>query len=144
MLKKLIEKHKQTKAIKEYRKPTYKLGDLYIGEIVLYKKCKNVGLGKVDHYYEIVKKFAFLIETGYQKYCHIKSGQTLIEMGGYHSVEGDFAVHRVRKFEKASPIYMRKNNLSSSHKVSKEFIVRYEEEMNKILAPEQIVDELFQ
>ena len=143
MLRKLIEKHKQTKAIKQYRKPTYKLGDLYIGEIVLYKYRENVDFGIIDHHYEMVKKFGFFIKIGYEKYRHIISGQELFEIDGHQSTVGDFTVNRVRKFEKASPIYMRKNNLSSSDKTSKAFIEKYEQEMNKILAPEQVVDELF-
>ena len=143
MFKKLIENYKQEKTKNAYNKPIYKLGDLYIGEIVLYKYREDVDFGIIDHHYEMVKKFGFFKKIGYEKYRHIISGQELFEIDGHQSTVGDFTVNRVRKFEKASPIYMRKNNLSSSDKISKAFIEKYEKEMNKILAPEQVVDELF-
>jgi len=60
MIKKLFEKHKQKKVEKQNNKPTFKLSDLYVGEIVFYKSRKNVGFGIVDHHYKIVKHFAFL------------------------------------------------------------------------------------
>ncbi len=69
MLKKLIEKLKQRKEEKEaiklekiMNKPEFRLCDLHVGEIVLYKKRKDIGLGKIDHYYEEVKNLHFFMK----------------------------------------------------------------------------------
>ena len=106
MFKKLIEKHKQKQYEKTMNKPEFKLGDLYVGEIVLYKQCEPIGFGTVNHHYSIAKKFAFLTETGYCKYCHIKSKQILTEMGAYKSIVGDYAVHNVKKFQETFGKYI--------------------------------------
>ena len=143
MLKKLIERFKKQAEERKRNKPEFRIGDLYVGEIVMYKNREYVGDGVFEHSYTIVKKYAILIETGYHKYCHIKSGELLTKMGAYDSTIGDYAVHRIRKFEKASPIYMRKNKLSPLTKVSRAFIEDFENSINELLAPNQKVDELF-
>ena len=143
MLERLIEKYRKKNVAKERRKLKYKISDLYIAEIVYYKRCESVGFGKFDHYYDMVKKYAIFTEKGYNKYQHVKSGQILAEMGGYESIVGDYAVHRVRKFEKASPIYMRKMHYTTDTKVSREFIEKFEDEMNRILDSNQEVVDLF-
>ena len=143
MLKKLVEKHKQKKLEKKLNKPEFKLDDLFVGEIVLYKDRKNIGFGTVDHHYSIAKKFAFLTEFRYCKYCHIKSKQILVEMGAYESIIGDYAVHNIKKFQEAFPLYMRKNNLTPSSKVSLKFIIDHEDEMNNQLDPDQKVIDMF-
>ena len=143
MIKQLIEKHKQEHIEKSNNKPKYKLKDLYIGEIVLYKYRKDVRLGVIDYHYDMVKKFAILKQVGYQKYLHIKSNQELYVMGSYYCAVNDYAVHRVRKFTDVSRIYMRINNLSLSTKVSLNFIKDYENEMNNLLAPDEVVNEMF-
>lgn len=144
MLKKLIEKHKQKQTEKILNKPAFRLCDLYVGEIVFYKKCEKVGTEKYDHHYREVKKFAFLYEIGYGKYRHIVSSQDLCELGGYNSIIGDYAVHKVRKFEEAFPLYMRKNNLKPNSKVSLKFIYENEKSINEELAPNQKLNDLFQ
>ena len=143
MFKKLIEKHKQNKDKKFLNKPSFKLGDLYVGEIVLYKNRKSAGLGKVDHYYEEIKKFAFFYEIGYNKYRHIISGQELFELGSHNSIIGDYAVHKIRPFNEVFPLFMRKHDLKSNSKVSLSFIIKNENEINSELAPEQEVIDLF-
>ena len=102
MLKILTEKLKQKKAEKqelklkkEHAKPQFTLGNLYVGEIVLYKKREDIGFGKVDHYYNEVKKFAVFTKTGYNEYRHIKSGQKLYDMCSSFAVTGDYAVYNV-------------------------------------------------
>ena len=150
MIKNLTEKLKQkkferqeAKLEKKNTKPQYSLGDLYVGEIVLHKNYKPAGFGIVDHYYRIEKKFAIFTETGYNEYCHIKSNQKLYDMCSSCSIIGDYAVHNAKKFKEVFPIYMRENNISNSTKVSYQFIVDFEENFNKQLAPEQEVVELF-
>ena len=144
MIKKLIEKHKQKQLKKIMNTAVYQLEDLYVGEIVFYVKRECVGSDRFDHHYRIVKKFAFLYEIGYEKYRHVISAQPLIELGGYNSVIGDYAVHNVRKFQEVFPIYMRKNNLTPSSKVSLQFIIDGEKIMNEKYAFNQDVNELFQ
>ena len=144
MLKKLLEQLKQKKIEKENNRPQFKLGNLYVGEIVLYTDREDIGFGTRYDHYNIVKKFAIFTESGYNKYCHIKSGQILYEMGSYKSVVGDYAVHNVRKFEKALCIYMRKNKFTSSTKVSKIFIEENETKINLELNPDQEINEIFQ
>ena len=68
----------------------------------------------------------------------------LYEMGSYKSVVGDYAVHNVRKFEKALCIYMRKNKFTSSTKVSRVFIEENETKINLELNPDQEINEIFQ
>lgn len=144
MLNILREKLKQKNMEKLNNKPKFKLGDLYVGEIVLYTAREDIGFGTRYDHYNIVKNFAIFTETGYKKYCHIKSGQTLYEMGCYKSIVGDYAVHNVRKFEKALCIYMRKNKFTSSTKVSKIFIEENETKINHGLSPDQEINEIFQ
>lgn len=143
MFKKLIEQHKQKKFEKIMNKPEFKLGDLLVGEIVLYKKCEKIGPGKFDHHYREVKKFAFFYETNNHDYCHIISGQKLHIMGDYDSIIGDYAVHNIRPFKEAFPLFMRKHNLSDDSKVSYNFIITHEKEMNEQLNPNQKINELF-
>lgn len=150
MLKKLFEMLKQRKEEKEaiklekiMNKPEFRLCDLYVGEIVFYKKREDVGLGKVDHHYRKVKKFAFFYEIGYNKYRHIISGQELYELGSYNSIIGDYAVHKIRPFNEVFPLFMRKHDLKSNSKVSLNFIIKNENEINAELAPEQEVIDLF-
>lgn len=143
MLKKLYEQLKQKKVDKQNNKPRFKLGDLYVGEIVLYTDREDIGFGTRYDHYNIVKKFAIFTETGYKKYCHIKSGQTLYEMGCYKSIVGDYAVHNVRKFEKALCIYMRKNKFTSSTKVSRVFIEENEDKINNELRPDMEIVDIF-
>mgnify|MGYP003299782288 CR=1 FL=1 len=58
MLKNFIKKLKQKKFEKIINKPEFKIGDLLVGEIVLYKKCEKVASGKYDHHYqEVVELF---------------------------------------------------------------------------------------
>lgn len=150
MFKKIFEKYKQTKLEneatkleKQRNKPEFKLGELYVGEIVLYKKREYTGFGISDYYYNEVKNFAFFTKAGYEKYCHIKSGQMLIKMGAYESIVGDYAINKIRRFEEAFPIFMRKNNLTLSSKVSRAFIEENEDKFNKELMPNKEVVELF-
>ncbi len=143
MIKRIIEERRVKKQEKLRNKPTYKLDDLYVGEIVIYKQVKNVGLGKRNHYYDIIKKVGILSYVGYEQYHHIKSGQDLYELGEYKSIVGDYAVNNLRKFEKACPIYMRKNNFTPSTKVSLAFIEEFEDIINQQIAPDLEVDELF-
>ncbi len=143
MFKKLIEQHKQKQYEKIMNKPEFKLGDLLVGEIVLYKKCEKVGPGKYDHHYREVKKFAFFYETNSHEYCHIISGQKLTKMGDYNSIIGDYAVHNIRHFKEAFPLFMRKHNLKPNSKVSLRFIYENEKSMNEELAPDQKVVDLF-
>ena len=144
MFDKLIKSIKQRKEEKEaiklekiMNKPEFRLCDLYVGEIVFYKKCENVGLGIVDHRYREVKKFAFFYKIDYEKYRHIVSNQELCELGSYNSIIGDYAVLNVRKFEEAFPLFMRKHNLKPNSKVSFNFIRNNEKDMNTELAPDQ-------
>ena len=150
MLKNLTEKLKQKKIEiqeikleKKHAKPQFSLGNLYVGEIVLHKNYKPAGFGIVDHYYKIEKKFAVFTEIGYRKYCHIKSNQKLYDMCSSYSIIGDYAVHNAKKFKEVFPIYMRENKLSSSTKVSYQFIVEFEEKFNKQLDPNQEINDLF-
>ena len=66
MLKKSIEKYIRKKEEKERihleelrNRPEFKLDDLYVGEIVLYKKSKYIGYGVYNNYFRPVKKVAF-------------------------------------------------------------------------------------
>ena len=144
MLKKLLEQLKQKKIEKENNRPQFKLGNLYVGEIVLYTDREDIGFGTRYDHYNIVKKFAIFTEAGYNKYCHIKSGQMLYEMGSYKSVVGDYAVHNVRKFQDAFPIFMRNHNFTPDTKVSLRFIIENEDKLNKELAEHIEVNELFE
>lgn len=144
MLKKLIEKHKQKKFNKTLDKPVFTLSDLRVGEIVLFKKSEYIGFLTDRHYYRITKKVAFLYETEYKKYRHIVSNQDLFEMGSYHSIIGDYAVHNVRKFQDAFPIFMRNHNFTPDTKVSLRFIIKNEAKLNKELAEHIEVNELFE
>ena len=150
MLKKLIEQIKQkkleNKAIKLEKlrnKPEFTLGDLYVGEIVLQKKRRAAGLGITDHYYKIVKAFAIFTETEYNRYVHIKSNQELYNLTSYKAIVGDYAVNNVRKFQEAFPLFMRKNNFTTSTKVSRVFIEENENKMNEQLDPNQEIVDLF-
>lgn len=150
MLKKLAEKLNQNKIKKENLKlekqrnlPKFQLNELYVCEIVLYQQCVPEGHGIVSHYYKEVKKFAIFTKVGYDKYLHMKSKQTLTEMGGTNSVIGDYAVRNIRKIHKACPIYLRTCNLTPTSKVSTAFIETLEDDMNQLLRPDQEVIELF-
>ena len=143
MLKKLIERFKEKAEERKRNKPEYRIGNLYVGEIVLYKNSEYIGYCTYNHTYKPIKKYAILIERSYGKYKHVKSGQILTEMSCYDSTPGDYAVHNIRKFEKASPIYMRKNKLTPLTKVSRAFIEDFENSINESLDPNQKVDELF-
>ena len=144
MFKKLIEKHKQKQLDKTLDKPVFTLGDLCVGEIVLFKKSEYIGFLTDRHYYRIAKKLAFLYETEYKKYRHIVSNQDLFEMGSYHSIIGDYAVHNVRKFQDTFPIFMRKHNFTPDTKVSLRFIIENEDKLNKELDENQEKNELFE
>ena len=65
-------------------------------------------------------------------------------MGSYHSSIGDYAVHNVRKFQDAFPIFIRKNHLTNESKVSLRFIIENEDKLNKELAEHIEVNELFE
>ena len=130
-------------SITKYNTATRNIMSVYINRIVLYKKCENVGFGVVDHHYKEIKKFAIFTEVDYQKYCHIKSNQKLYEMGAYKSIVGDYAVHKIRTFEETFPLFMRKNNFTTSTKVSRVFIEENEDKMNEQLDPNQEIVELF-
>ncbi len=143
MFKKLIEKYKQKQNWKILNKEVFKLDDLYVGEIVLYKKREDVCFGKIDHHYSEIKKHAFFYKCGHQKYRHVISGQELSELGKYGSIVGDYAVHNLQKFEEVFPIFMRKYNLKPSSKVSLLFLIKGEENMNKEFKTIQENVELF-
>ena len=143
MFKKLLDRYREKKNEKILNKEIFKLDELYVGEIVLYKKCEDIGLGEVEHIYREIKKFAFFYECDYKKYRHIISGQELYVLGDYKSIIGDYAVHNLRKFEEVFPRFIRKHNLTLSSKVSLLFLIQGEENMNKELAPNQKSDELF-
>ncbi len=148
MFKKLIEKHEQKKFEKETvklekkrNKPEFQLKDLYVAEIVLYKKSDYVCSGVYDNFYLPVKKIAFFTKH-FSDYIHIKSGQILKEMDCL-SVENDYAVINIKTFQEAFPIYMRKNNLTLTSRVSRVFIEENEDQINAKFAPNQKVVDLF-
>lgn len=149
MLKKLLENLKQRKQEKheiklekQRNKPEFTLGELYVGEIVLYKKSKYIGYGVYNNYFRPVKKVAFFTKH-YSNYTHIKSGQILKEMDSCLSVENDYAIIDIKTFQEAFPIYMRKNNLTLKSKVSRAFIEESEDELNLKIDPNQKICELF-
>ncbi|MBO5954765.1 MAG: hypothetical protein J6Q13_02205 [Clostridia bacterium] len=91
----------------------------------------------------MIKKFAILTEVGYQKYLHIKSQQEMHVLGSCFSTIGDYTVNNVEKFAEKSKIYIRNNNFTPKTKVSLNFIVDYEDNINKLLDPAQEIVELF-
>lgn len=148
MLKKLREKLYQKKIEKEAvklkkqrNKPEFKLGDLYVGEIVLYRKSEYSGNFIYTHYFHPIKKFAFFTKYAFD-YTHIKSNQVLKEIG-ITSIKNDYAVNNVKSFQEAFPLYMRNNNLSASTKVSRTFIEENEAKINNELDPNQEIVDLF-
>lgn len=150
MLKKLLENLKQRKQEKleiklekQRNKPEFTLGELYVGEIVLQKKRQAGGLGITDHYYKIVKAFAIFTETEYNRYVHIKSNQELYALTHHKAIVGDYAVNNVKTFQEAFPLFMRKNNFTTSTKVSRAFIEENEDKMNEQLDPNQEIVDLF-
>lgn len=143
MLKKLTENLKNRKIEKERNKEQFELNNLYVGEIILFKKSVPVRKGVNNNYYTYVKKVAIFTTDDHKAYKHVKSGQILWEMGKNESIVGDFAVINLKKFPERFPIYMRKNDLNKSTLVSQAFIETFEEEKNLELAPDQKVDELF-
>jgi len=144
MLKKLIKNYQQRKQEKLINKPIFKIGDLFVSEIVLYKKREHIGPGEYLHHYKEIKKLAFFYLCDYDKYRHIISGQDLRELGSYYSSIGDYAILEPKKFQEAFPIFMRRNKFDESTKVSLQFIINNEESLNKELDPNQKVNEIFQ
>lgn len=138
MFKKLLDRFK-----KKPKEETFKIKDLYVGEIVFLVDKKFIRRS-IDYEYQTVKKGVFLTEIGYGKYSHIKSGQKLIEMNTLDSKVGDYAVFDLKKFEDQHPIYMRKANLTPEDKFTKSFICEIEDTYQKKYAPNHKVDELFQ
>jgi len=60
-----------------------------------------------------------------------------------YAVIGDYAVNNIKPFIEVFPLYLRKNNLAPSTKVSRTFIEESEEKMNHELNPNQEDYEMF-
>lgn len=131
MIRKLFEKNKLKKIEKALNKPTYQLKDLYVGEIVYFKNREFTGYGKCDYYYRPIKSFAIFSKIGFKSYIHIKSGQILCDIDSSDALVGDYVVHKIKLFQEVFPIYMRRENMTPTTKVSKTFIDGTEDKINE-------------
>jgi len=139
--RKLEEQQKQLKE-QERNTPTYTLFQLYVGKIGLYKDCEEREFENEWFFYR-AKPYAIFIKVGHSKYRHLKSKQELYDIKSYGAIKGDYVAADIKPFQEAFPIYMRKNNLTLSTKVSIATIEEWEDSMNEELAPNEDVVDLF-
>ena len=125
LITKITEKLKDI----EYKKPKYKIKNLYIASIVKLSKREFVTFGVNDNYYKKVKDFALFYKVGYDKYIHIKSGQKLSVIDS--AIVGDYCVVNERLFLEEFAAEIREAGFSEKTKFSKHAIDILESDANK-------------
>ena len=155
---KFIEKMIQLHNEKELNKPMYRLEDLYPLQIVKVQDREYNGLPRpicyiprcelpslYRHTYTIIKPFAlFKPNDANTAFIHIISNHQLTEVP--YTRRYEYAVascEQLEDIEELTQQYLAINNLNKSSKLSVNQIKELERSINKKLAPDQTVTELF-
>ena len=129
---------------KQSLKPRYKIGNLYVGEIVLVKSREMVSLTKWYTRYLPIKKIAIFYKKDDHSYIHIKSGQQLYcEDDFRYAPVGCYAIQGITPFKKHFSTEMNENEWTDKTKISKCVVEVFERETNKKLAPNQKITDEF-
>ena len=140
IIKQMIERYHD----KQYRKPKYKLKDLYVAKIILLHKREYINIMEWYSYSQTIKEFAIFYKLNDDIYVHIKSGKKIgISDDLIRVEEGDPALKNVVPFVTYFAEGLIEMGLTKDSKLSKGEIEYIETEANKKLAPEQQPTKLF-
>ena len=140
IINKMIENFNEKQSLKQ----RYKIGNLYVGEIVLVKSRENVSLTKWYTRYLPIKKIAVFYKKDDHAYIHIKSGRQLYcEDDFRYAPVGYYAIRGITPFNKHFSSDMKQNCWTNKTKLSKHNIENIETESNIQLAPNQNITDEF-
>lgn len=137
LIKLIAQKRKE----KEFKKPKYDINDLYVGEIVYITNIEWAGKGVMNYKYKTIKDFAIFRESHdllNADYIHL-SDQMLNTIGS--TFQKDYAINNLTPLKDLFTLQIRKGTFPK--KVSKAFLVKLENELNKEYDYNQKEDDLF-
>ena len=144
-IQKMIDKNNERKL----NKPTYKIEDLYVGEIIYITDIEFVPgptLLRSGHKYSYkhIKRFAIFYHDPFSNYLHIVSNHEL-DTSLHCRVPNKYVIHydSLNKLEDVMQPYMLKHNLKPSSKLSINDIKEIERIYNEHHFPDQKHDDLF-